>query len=284
MNSNVSALATDIITGQITGTEAFSLDEFKNLYRQVERVAQDQNVRLHETHILLLSDAALVSFSTAPRFVLRIDENRSLLRSDFDIVISPRFEGNVKPIPLRAFLWTELVQNWWILGLISLILCFLLRDDSDLSTVQALNQMLIEANALFIGIFVLFTVTQNRQLLISKELVKRGIIHQLMQNDQYITWLAILSLLAAFMSTAGSAWAPNSPILLKLPVAQWSLDPRSWSRGLTIASLVLFVDCLLSVTRYYLRVMRTAVESQMYRDLMGDSPDSSSRNSDQTSG
>lgn len=266
---DIRSLASSIMTGK-SGTDVISMDDFKKLYRFLERSIQEQNGKLGETYILLLTEQALVRFQINQNFILRVTDNkRALNKKDFDVVLTPRFEGNTKPIPLRAFIWTEIVQNWWILFPISIIFFFLFSHDQTNSNLQTINQMLVEANALFIGIFVLFTITQNRELLASRELVKNGLTHQLMQNDNYITHLAIISLLSAFISAA-LLCTVSEPFLEKLIITQSIIiDPLIWSRGFTSFSLVLLIDCFLAVTRYYLRIMRTALEGTMYLDMMG---------------
>lgn len=276
MSVDLKELATLIIRGEISGTKRLNLQEFKTLYREVEQAAQAGGRQIKETRILILTETSLVRFSIAPRYILRIIDNRALHPSDFDIVLSPKFEGNIQPILLRDFLWSVVRKNWWILVPIFLIFLFLLWQDAQFSALQTINQMLVEANALFIGIFVLFTISQNRDLLASPELVRQGITHQLMQNDVYIAGLSIASLILAFLSTA-FAGAALSIVGFELPIIGWSINLGNWARVLTTFSIVLLVECLLAVSRYYIRVMRTALEGRMYRELLSGRSEKSHR-------
>lgn len=268
MSFEMQKLAHDIVTGSVTGTLSVDLQKFSALYRQIENAAHEHDKRVEETHILLLSESALIRFSTAPKFILRVSPGCQLKEVDFSMVLRPKFEGNINPVPLRGFLWTEIKINWYILIPVFVIFLFLLGRDTDFSALQTINQMLVEANALFIGIFVLFTISQNRELLASPELVKEGITHRLMQNDAYIARLSILSLILAFLSAALGGAALRSATLT-IPITGWIVNTGNWARWLTSISLVLLIDCLLAVSRYYLRVMRTALEARMYKDLMG---------------
>lgn len=273
MNSSKSSLANDILAGKATGqlSKAISLNDFKNLYRQVHSVAQEKKQNLPDVEILLLSDSAIVRFTSAKNFIIRINEGRSLFKNDFELVISPKFYGNVQPIPLRGFIWTELRKNGLILTVLFIGFTVLFGFDSNNLNLQVLSQMLVEANALFIGIFVLFTITQNRDLLATRELIKQGITHRMMRNDFYITALSISSLLAAFLTVA----------LIETPLnfTLWTIKATSWQIEITTAriagsfALILLIDCLLSVTQYYLQLMRAAVEGTMFRAIMGSKKD-----------
>jgi hypothetical protein len=266
---DIQSLALNILAGK-RGTTAIKISDFRVLYRFLEQYSQNQNQKLGETYILLLTEEALVRFEINPKAILRVNDNhRSLEEKDFQIVISPKFEGNIKPIPLRAFIWTEIVQNWWIIVPTSIIFFFLFSKGRVNSSLPSINQMLVEANALFIGIFVLFTITQNRELLASRELIKNGTTHQLMQNDRFITWLAISSLLTAFLSSALVGAVSENSSQIRIIPELLVIDADLWSRVITTISLVLLTDCILAVTRYYLRVMRTALEGRMYLDIMG---------------
>ena len=268
-------LAHEIVHGKAKGTTRITLDEFKELYREVAQLAESQNHQLGRTYILLLTELALVQFSLSKELILRVSNNRPIRKNDFDIVITPIFEGNVKPIPWRAFIWTEIRHNFKILLPIFILFLYLLSQDELFTTTKVVNQMLIEANALFIGIFVLFTISQNRDLLASRELIKQGITHQLMQNDYYITCIAIISLILAFISTASISGVSNFlDDIVALPNADLLKNISYLPHLLTSISLVLLIDCLLAVTRYYLYVLGTAIEGQMYIELMSVKPSS----------
>jgi hypothetical protein len=268
---DLSELANNIVVGETSGTERITLEQFKELYRKVARLAEEQNRQLGETYILLLTEVAIIRFSSAMKLVLRVSNNRAIRKKDLDVVITPKFEGNINPIPWRAFIWTEIRLNWWKLLLVGVIFYVLLMHDIGFSNIRTLNQMLVEANALFIGIFVLFTITQNRELLATRELVRQGITHQLMQNDYYITCLAILSLIVAFISTAiTSGTTGNQSSITEFLLIQRLLNSQIGPQILTTFSLLLLLDCFLAVTSYYLRVMRTALESRMYIELMAE--------------
>jgi len=261
------SLAYNIVSGKAIGTEIITLHEFKLLYKDVERFSKEKNQLLEDTYILLLTEVALVRFDINENFVLRVTKSGKIVKKDFDIVISPVFEGNVHPIPWRAFIWTEIVTTWWFLLPFGIVFYSLISQDIKYSTNQQINQMLVEANALFVGIFILFTISQNRDLLISRELVKKGITHQLIQNDFYIASFSIISLILAFFSMSVISSMSNwSYGIFGLLDNQWYVIIKSLPYLFTTISLILLIDCLWSVTRYYLRVLRTAIEGKMYID------------------
>jgi len=271
---DLNLLASSILSGK-SGTCLVTLDEFKKLYRLLEQSAQEKNLKLGETSILLLSEKSLVRFQINQNLILRVsDNNRALNKKDFDIVLIPRFEGNIKPIPLRAFIWTEIIQNWWILTPLIIVFLFLFLHHRTITNLQTINQMLVEANALFIGIFVLFTINQNRDLLTSHELVKGGLTHQLIQNDRYITYTAVTSLLSAFISAALLGTVDGSSQQILKIYNSFTINPVLASKLFTTISLIFLTDCFLAVARYYLRVMRTALEGRMYLEIMGRESDS----------
>jgi hypothetical protein len=263
VNPNMFSTA-QILSGDAKGQIRVDLNDFKRLYRSV--AAQQQSDKIPEVEILLLSEGAIVKFASAKNFVIRVHENRPLSQKDFEVILSPRFYGNIKPIPLRGFIWTEIRKNGGILIPLYLLFLFFLSFDINNSSLQTMSQMLVDANALFIAIFILFTISQNRELLATKKLVEDGMTHQMIQNDLYMTGLSITSLLFAFLTV----------VIIESPVnvALWSGTILSWQVEVTVArlvgvfALILLVDCLLSVTQYYLKIMRTAVEGKMYRDIM----------------
>lgn len=264
-----SKISSDILLGKARGTETITLEQFKGLYREVVRLADESEIKVGETVILLLTKKAVIQFSTSGKYFLIVNNNRNLSRSDFDVVIHPVFEGNIKPITRSAFIWTEIKENWYILIPLAAMFYLLTNLDDSYEILQIINPMIVEANALFIGIFVLFTISQNKQLLTSPGLVKKGITHQLLQNDFYITKLAIVSLLSAIISTVISKKGWFKDLALILFNRKSSLDLDWLPYALTTFSIILLVDCFLAVTRYYIKVMRTAMEAKMYRDLMG---------------
>lgn len=261
-------LAERISNGSAHGSCQISLAEFKSLYSDVLRMAQVNHTPF-DTYILLLTEQAIVKFSTATKFVLIIETGHSPRKKDFEFILDPKYSGNISPIPARAFIWTEFKQNWWIIIPVFLLLFITLSFDEDLSSLQTINQMLVEANALFIGIFILFTISQNRDLLMSKELIKQGFTHRLIQNDRYIANMSIMSLILAFFSESLIGIASKGSV--QVPGVNLHLNVRFLSIFLTIVAFILLFNCFLAVSRYYLRVLRVAVEGKMYQEVLGES-------------
>jgi hypothetical protein len=266
--NRLETIASTIIIGEERGIIKLDIDDFKDLYRLIAKTAQKQPQKLGETEILLLTREALVKFSTAPNFVVQVIGRRPITKKDFDIVLTPKFEGNIQPISWIAFIWTELVHNWWII-ILTLALSYGFAINTHVNDgMNSINQSLIDANALFVGVFVLFAISQNRDLLVRQELIRDGITHQLMQNDYYITSFAITSLILALFSNV----IVNSNIILmpiNIPINNISIPPIYLAILFTSLSFALLLDCFVSVTKYYLKVQRTAIEGQMYIDLMG---------------
>jgi hypothetical protein len=233
----------NLVQGDQKAVYELSLEEFQEVYRHVARLCQDQNKKIGETHILLLTENALIKFSIS-KIVIQINHKKNLSRKDFDVVISPKFEGNVKPITWRAFIWTELVHNWWILISVSLLFYFLFYANNNFSGISTINQLLIESNSLFISIFVLFTISQNRD----------------------ITSSAISSLVLAFISSSILTLPTN--ITISIPVINFSFFRATIAIALTHIALLILLDCFIAITNYYLKVMRTALESKMFVQLM----------------
>lgn len=265
--NNLKSLAQEIVEGDATATYSISLTEFKELYRNIARMCEESNKKIGETRILLLTESAIVKFSIAPNIILQINHDKNLSRKDFDIVISSVIEGNVRPISWRAFIWTEIRHGWWIFLIVSIIFYLFYYKESNFPGISTINQLLVDATSLFISIFVLFTISQNRDLLSNKELVRKGFTHQLMQNDFYITSLAIASLICTF--TSSSILTQINPTITKIPILNVSFQTGFIAIFLTHIAMLFLLDCFMSVTRYYLKVIRTAIEGQMYVELMG---------------
>jgi len=269
--NNLKVIAQNIVKGDEKGVYSLTLDEFQGLYRLVTALCQNQNKKIGETHILLLTESALIKFSVAPKIVIQITHNKNLSKKDFEVVMFPIFEGNVKPITLGAFIWTEFLHNWWIFILVSILFFLLFYSNNNFSGATTINQLLIQANALFISIFVLFTISQNRELLTSRELVRKGQTHQLMQNDYYITSFAIFSLVLAFISSSILTLPINTlNTLITIPVINFSFFLATVAIALTHFALLILLDCFLAITHYYIKVMRTGLEAKMFTQLMGE--------------
>lgn len=269
MNEDFEALARKIVSGSPSGTIGIDLSDYRRLFAEVQRVARQLNMPAIQTEILLLSEEAFVIFSTAPQFVMRVLKPGNRVKTeDFDFDFAAEFKGNLSPIPLRGFIWTEVRMNWWILFSVGAVLWFLLKHDSSLSVSIVINQMVVEAYAVFISIFILFTVSQNREFLSSPELLRDGTTYILLQNDRFVTMTAILGLVLAIFGTALSAdFAESIGIYLGKSVLLDFLNPGFLSRTFTVAAAVLLVDCLLSISRYYLKIYRTLVDAQVYRQF-----------------
>ncbi|MCX6032092.1 MAG: hypothetical protein NT169_22695 [Chloroflexi bacterium] len=264
-------LAQTMLSNQLSGSSPpLSLEQFKQLYRNLERLSREQGRSLGRPGILLLTRQALVRFPTFPDYsILIVAKRGSFHPQDFEIVLDKEIEGNVKPVTARAFAWTELRNNGALLVLVAFTLWRLLTSDSDLSATTVINQMLVEANAVFISIFVLFTVGQNRDYLVAREFVRKGMAHQFIQNDQYVAWLSIMSLLFALASTAVGAGARLGHQAVTIPVVNVSVNQADSSRIITTIAVLLLIDCFLAITRYYLRLMTGAVERKMIKDWLG---------------
>lgn len=251
-----------IISGEAQGQQRLDLAGFKRMYRQVQLIADQEGVQTPSVDVLLLTETALVQFETAPNFVLRIIESRPLTRTDFEIIIVGNYYGNLNPVPVRGLVWTELKKNGKYLFPVFVLFFILICSHKTDAVLETISQMLVEANALFVSIFTLFTITQNRELFASKELAATGFTHRMMRNDWFMTTLSILSLILAFVSVA--IIGTNLDLVI---FAGRSIE-ITLARLIVVLALVLLIDCLLSVTQYYLKAMHTAVESKMYRDIM----------------
>jgi len=263
-------MARQILQEQPRGTNRLELNQFKDLYRAIESVSRQEKRSLDKTTVVLLSEGALVRLSVAPNYIIRVNKRDGNLRKkDFDFLLAPRFEGNVTPIPLRAFVWTEIRRNWYILIPLGVMLVLLLLGDTKFETLNSVNQMLVDANAIFISIFVLFTVSQNTEILRSKHMLQSGETFRLMQNDRYITGMAILSLVMAIISTASSSSSlPNSVFMTRRIFSSVSSLTVFLPVVLTTIASILLVDCLLSISTYYLKIHRSTLDAHAYRILL----------------
>lgn len=266
--NKLEAYSKNIVEGEKKGVYVLSLAEFQELYKLVSRLSEQRDKKIGETYILLLTENALVRFSLAQKIIIQVSHNQTLSKTDFNIVISPKFEGNINPITWKAFIWTEFRQNWLIILFITVLFFLLFYMTNNFAGISKINELLIQSNSLFISIFILFTISQNRELLTNKELTRQGITHRLMQNDYYITSFAILSLSLALCSSAILTLPTNTMSSFALANSFYSMG--TIAIGLTHLALILLLVCFLSVTKYYLKVMRAGMESKMYEQLMNE--------------
>ena len=233
------------------------------------KLARIEGLLLQPPRILLLSTQAVVRFPFSPQSVIFVVGKHRLRKDDFEIAVDADFEGNVRPVTIRNFIWTEVRTNGLVLLGLALVVGWLLLADSKGEATTSINQMLVEANAIFISIFILFTASQNRDLVTTRRLVRDGSAYQYLQNDKYMAWTSIVSLLLAIGSTAVNTRFSTATTNIQVDFLQLMVSLSILPALMTTLALLLLVDCFLAVTHYYLKIMVAVVESKILADWIG---------------
>jgi hypothetical protein len=256
-NLDIESICAKLLRGNI-GEKALqvSLDEFQRFYSTFVNLTKSSPV----VSLVNIEDTVIAQFSNISPQHFLIVEKESLLENDFRFIQNRRWYGaKVKPEKFFAFLWKEFKNNFnslILVGLVSFTLLFWVNNDG---LYQLLVSLLIQSSTVFLGLYIIFTVSQSQKLYQDLRLFKSGILHKYFRDDKNVTMLGILTISSTFLNSGViyllSGFTPN--LLAQITKALFS--------SITV---VLLFDTFLTVANYYLERNRDVIERDIVAEIL----------------
>lgn len=267
-----------------------NLSQFREVYQAIQRNAQGTPV-----DIVLNGDWAMVQFSRLCNHRIRVlqDPPSSLLsrfvpktvleEKDFEFAsLHSQFYGAKTYLSLRSFLAEEISTNWLPLSLtmlISWIVFQFLLGTAGKDVLEKVNELLLTATTLYLSIFLLFTVSQNVDLVKDPYLFRQGLTQRFFRVDQLLAFLAVAVLCVSILSVI--LLNVSSPVSLPLFGRTFTIpDASIIAPFLSAAGMMMLVDCFLALTQYYFRRMRYILEKKLTKELLDELMEERNRPSD----
>lgn len=240
------------------GPIVMSLEELRLFY---EIFIQANDRRIPEVVIVNLADQAFLIFPEWSRQEIIVESNEPLVPEDFQFI--PDIDWRGAKTPPQRFP-SFFVQEFWLskfrtitVFLVSFVILMLVVRSTDV--LDLISSLLIEASAVFLSIYLIFTVSQSERLSYDKKLFERGIFFKYHNDDKNITKFAILTIAFVFVNALIGHLPPIADSLSK-PL---SLSVGRWIISLTSAFvLTMLFHTFFIVAGYYLERTRDLAERE----------------------
>jgi hypothetical protein len=264
-----------------------TLSRFREVFTEVQKRAQATPL-----DVVLNGDWAMLQFSRLCNHRIRVERDprsnrllrflasfvpgKPLTEADFDFAsLYSHFHGGTTHLSLIAFFREEVSTNWRLL-LATLLLSWgafhcltLAAAPAPTDSLEKINELLLTAATLFLSVFVLFTVSQNVDLVKDPYLFRRGLTHRFFRVDRLLALLPIAVVLLSVLNVVLlNLPAPLSLTLLGRAVSV--ADPSAFVPLLTALATTVLTDCFLALVRYYFQRVRYVAERQLTKDLLND--------------
>jgi hypothetical protein len=254
-----------------------SVSQFREVYTEIQKARQGTPV-----HILLNGDWAMVQFSRLCNHRIRIIsdaplkpfswiERRKILEErDFEFAsLHAEFLGVRKQLTIWKFLWEELITNGlYLLGtfLISFVAFSALTSvPSGKDALQRISEALLTASTLYLSVFILFTVSQNAEVLKDNFLFRKGLTYRFFQVDKILASLSVYIILSSILNIVliniSSETIRIFLFTIKLP------DLSIYIQIFSALIVTTLVDCFLSLIRYYFQRTRLVSEKDLTKNF-----------------
>lgn len=256
------------------------LSGFQEVYQEVQRTVGSTPV-----DIVLNGDWAVAQFSQLcnhrirvlqdppSNLLSRVTHKRALTERDFEFSsLHSEFYGARTHLSFLSFLAEELSASWLPLAFIMIILWtvfqFLVNTAStSLEALEKVNELLLTATTLYLSIFLLFTISQNSDLVKDPYLFRKGLTHRFFRVDQLLAFLAVVVICISIINTI--ILNIPSPISLSLLGRTFTLPVvTAVAPFLSAAGVTILADCFLAFIRYYFRRVRYIIERELTKDLL----------------
>ena len=256
-NQEIEGICIKLLSGGI-GTSSFpvSLDEFQRFYSTFVNLTKKSPT----VSLVSLEDHVIGQFSDISPQHFDITDKRTLLSTDFDFIQDVRWYGaNKKPEMFIPFLWREFRQNFLKLAIVAITSISILFFADNLDLNELIISLLIQSSTVFLGLYIIFTVSQSQGLYSDMQLFKSGILHRYYRDDRNITLLGILTVSFTFL---------NAGILYLLLGYAPNLYIRLSKALLLTINIVLLFDTFLTVANYYLERNRDVTERNIVAEIL----------------
>jgi len=235
-----------------------SLDEFQRFYSAFVNLAK----RSPKVSLVNLEDRVIGQFSDISPQHFDIVDKKPLINTDFDFIQEKVWYGpNTLPEKFATFLFKEFKQNFWKLFLVALISFIILFLADNLFLYQSIISLLIQSSTVFLGLYIIFTVSQSQTLYSDLELFKSGVLHKYYRDDKNVTLLAIMTVSSTFLSAG---------LLYLLPEDGVNIYAQVTKAMLVTLNITLLFDTFLTVVNYYLERNRDIIERNIAADILHD--------------
>jgi len=254
-----------------------NLSQFREVYQAIQ-----QNVESKPVDIVLNGDWAMVQFSRLCNHRIRVTQNLPsnflsrlvhktvLTEEDFDFAIYSEFYGARTYLSLRSFLVEEISTNGFPLlltMLISLIVFQSILGTAGKGVLEKVNELLLTATTLYLSVFLLFTVSQNVELVKDPFLFREGLTHRFFRVDQLLASLAVAVMCVSILDVILLNLSP--PVSVSLLGRTFTLpDVSVIAPFLSALGVTMLVDCFLALIQYYSRRVRYILEKDLTKRLL----------------
>jgi len=235
-----------------------SLEEFQRFYSSFVNIKKVSPL----VSLVNLEDRVIGQFYDISPQHFEITSKESLLADDFDFIQEVKwYGGNKKPERFISFLWRELKQNFFKLLIVAVISISILFYADSLPLYELIISLLIQSSTVFLGLYIIFTVSQSQSLYSDLQLFISGVLHRYYRDDRNITLLGILTVSFTFL---------NSGILYLLLGYEPNLYIRFGKALFLTVNIILLFDTFLTVANYYLERNRDILERNIVSEILHD--------------
>ena len=251
------------------------IDEFQILFQRIQKDCPGIPVDL-----IINGDWAIAQFSSVSSQRIRIikprrktifclNPRRILQEKDFEF-LKPfgNIFGTKRKFGFLQFVFEEIQSNWLILIISFLISYFfintLINSSDGVSDIKFLFETLITILALFLSVFILFTVSQNAELIKDIYLFREGITFRFFRVDKYLAVLAFVDLLICLISFM-IITLPSSITVNKVNITLHKDIIISLTGSF---SITIIIDCFLGLISYYFKRVRFIFEKDLSKRFL----------------
>jgi len=254
-----------------------NLSQFREVYQAIQ-----QHIESKPVDIVLNGNWAMVQFSRLCNHRIRVTQNLPsnflsrlvhktvLTEEDFDFAIYSEFYGARTYLSLRSFLVEEISTNGFPLlltMLISLIVFQSILGTAGKGVLEKVNELLLTATTLYLSVFLLFTVSQNVELVKDPFLFREGLTHRFFRVDQLLASLAVAVMFVSILDVILLNLSP--PVSVSLLGRTFTLpDVSVIAPFLSALGVTMLVDCFLALIQYYSRRVRYILEKDLTKRLL----------------
>ncbi len=253
-----------------------TISQFREVYNEVE-----SNARATPVDILLNGDWAMAQFSRLcnhrliitsdppPKYLALFIKRKVLTEKDFAFAsLYSKVYGSRQYLYTSAFLKEEVSTNWLPI-LLTLIISFisfrvLISAPNGIKSIEKIIELVVTAATLFLSIFILFTVSQNAELIKDPYLFRKGLTHRFFRVDKLITSLAFIGFLISILTLVMINLPTTVTIFGKSLIMP---DAKIVVPIFSAVSISILVDCFLALINYYLERVRYVFEKDLAKEL-----------------
>jgi hypothetical protein len=258
-----------------------TLSGFKKLFKKIQTKAPGTKV-----DIVLNGEWTLVQFSELCNHSIKVLPDSYvkpiqrflgiktyLEERDFELATSvAEFYGQRKYLTVWRFIKEEILSDGFtgfIIFITAGLLLTFLSNTTGLESIEAASDVLIGISAIFFSIFILFTASQNIQIVATPDLFKSGLTHRFVRVDRMIAWISILALVIAVLCRVSFETLSNYSV----SIGSQTVNLKILIPWLLASAVSLLGNSLIIVVRYYFRRIELLVETDLTKKILSEAFD-----------